>query len=85
MAQVKFKVVGENKMNCGGCEQRVGNALHRLEGVRDVEASFQTQEVTVNIDESKLRGEQVRDKLRQLGYEASKQAAPGEAPERASG
>ena len=76
MAQVRFKVEGENKMHCAGCEQRVDNALHRLEGVGEVRASFQTQEVTVTIDESKVSAEQVRERLEQLGYVAAPQGEP---------
>lgn len=77
MAQMTFKVVGENKMHCGGCEQRVDNALHRLEGVGEVQASFQTQEVTVTIDESKLSADQVRERLEQLGYKTSTEVGAG--------
>jgi copper chaperone CopZ len=71
MSQLKFKVVGEQAINCSGCEQRIDNALQRLDGVQKVEASFQTQEVTVEIDDSKLTPGQVRTKLDQLGYEAA--------------
>jgi copper chaperone len=77
MARTTFKVVGDQKIHCAGCEQRIDNALHRLEGVREVEASFQTQEVTVIIDETKLSPEQVRAKLEQLGYHAAPQGGAG--------
>jgi copper chaperone len=77
MARTTFKVVGDQKIHCAGCEQRIDNALHRLEGVREVKASFQTQEVTVTIDETKLSPEQVRAKLEQLGYHASPQGGAG--------
>lgn len=76
MAQVRFKVEGENKMHCAGCEQRVDNALHRLEGVGEVEATFQTQEVTVTVDESKVSTEQVRERLERLGYDVARQGEP---------
>jgi copper chaperone len=71
MARKTFKVVGDQKIHCASCEQRIDIALHRLEGVQEVEASFRTQEVTVEIDDSKLTPDQVRAKLEQLGYEAS--------------
>jgi copper chaperone CopZ len=71
MAQTTFKVTGETKIHCASCEQRVDRALSGLDGVSDVKASFQTQEVTVTIDDAKLTPEQVREKLEQLGYETS--------------
>jgi copper chaperone CopZ len=43
MAQtLEFVVTGEEKMHCAGCEQRVSNALGRLPGVQEVQASATT-------------------------------------------
>jgi copper chaperone CopZ len=71
MAQtLEFVVVGEEKMYCAGCEQRVSNALHRLPGVREVQANATTQQVHVTVDLSQVDAEQVRAKLEQLGYQA---------------
>lgn len=70
MAQtVDFVVVGEHKIFCLGCEQRVGNALRRLAGVREVRASFQTQRVVVTIDPDQVDAEQLRAKLEHLGHQ----------------
>ena len=71
MAQtLEFVVVGEERMYCAGCEQRIGNALRRLPGVREVHASAATQHVQVTIDPSQVGAEQVQAKLEQLGYQA---------------
>ncbi len=63
-----FTVVGETKINCAGCEERIGNALKRLPGVEQVQASSQTQQVKVGFDSTQTTPDQVRAKLEQLGY-----------------
>ncbi|HXH13539.1 MAG TPA: heavy metal-associated domain-containing protein [Alphaproteobacteria bacterium] len=68
-----FIVTGEEKLHCVGCEQRVGKALRRLAGVQDVRASADTQQVVVTIDPAEVSPEQVREKLKQLGYQATSQ------------
>jgi copper chaperone CopZ len=74
MAQtIEFVVTGEEKMHCAGCEQRVGNVLRRLPGVKDVRASAQTQQVVVTIDPAQVGPEQVRAKLEQIGYQVTPQ------------
>jgi copper chaperone CopZ len=63
-------LIGEDKMYCAGCEQRVSNVLRRLPGVKAVEANAATQQVRVTIESSQVGAEQVRAKLEQLGYQA---------------
>jgi len=65
---LNFMVVGETKINCAGCEERIGKALKRLPGIEQVQASAQTQQVKVVVDSSQTTPDQVRTKLEQLGY-----------------
>ena len=67
---LEFEVLGEQKMYCTGCEQRVSNVLRRLPGIQEVRANATTQHVTVTIDPSQVGAEQVQAKLEQLGYQA---------------
>lgn len=67
----RFTVVGEQKIHCGGCERRIGNALARLPGVGSVEASHRTQRVEATIDRDRVSPEEVRDRLELLGYEVA--------------
>jgi copper chaperone CopZ len=67
---LEFVVMGEEKMHCAGCEQRVSNALRRLPGVQEVRASAATQHVLVTLDPSQVGAEQVQARLEQLGYQA---------------
>jgi copper chaperone CopZ len=58
MAQtLEFVVMGEEKMYCAGCEQRISNALRRLPGVREVQPSATTQHVLVTVDPSQVGAE----------------------------
>lgn len=66
---VEFTVVGKDKIHCEGCEQRIGNALRRLPGVDDVEASAESQRVVATIDTERVGADEVRDRLKLLGYE----------------
>ncbi len=74
MTETTFKVTGEQKIHCAGCEQRISNALKRLDGIQDVQASLQTQQVAVKIDPARVNPEQVRSRLEQLGYEVKEDA-----------
>jgi copper chaperone CopZ len=66
---LEFVVMGEEKMHCAGCEQRVSNVLRRLPGVQEVQANATTQQVRVTVDPSQVGAEQVQEKLTQLGYQ----------------
>ena len=66
-----FTVIGDQKLHCQSCEQRVATALRRLTGVQHVQASAKTQQVSVRFDPTQVRAEQVRAKLEQLGYDVA--------------
>jgi copper chaperone CopZ len=65
---LNLTVSGEQKIHCAGCEERIGNALRRLPGIQDVQASADTQKVVVTFDPGTVSADQVRTKLEQLGY-----------------
>jgi len=70
MAQtVHFTVTGEQKIHCAGCEERITNALRRLPGVQDVQASHENQRVAVTFDPARVSPDMVKTKLKQLGYQ----------------
>ncbi|MDQ4077988.1 MAG: heavy-metal-associated domain-containing protein [Chloroflexota bacterium] len=68
---VDFKVIGEQTIHCAGCEQRIGNALRRMEGVEDVSASAQTQQVVVDLDPNQVSPAEIQARLELLGYEVT--------------
>lgn len=75
MSQTRFKITGDTKIHCASCEQRIGNALRRLDGVSEVTASAESQEVAVTIDDAKLDLATVRARLEQMGYQARREEA----------
>lgn len=70
---MKYTVTGDQEIHCDGCEQRISRALERLDGVKTVEASAQTQHVVVETDPAQTNPDQLRERFDLLGYEV-----PGE-------
>ena len=68
---LKFTVTGDDEIHCEGCEQRIGRALDRLDGVTSVEASAQTQRVVVETDPAQTDSDQLRERFDLLGYEVT--------------
>lgn len=68
-----LKVMGEQTMHCGGCEQTVKFVLGQLPGVQSVEASHKSQQINLTFDPQKLNLEQVHQALDRLGYKVSAQ------------
>ncbi len=63
MKEIILKVEG---MSCGGCENRVQNAVKTIEGVEEVVADHVNCTVTVkanNVDEAVIK-----EKIEDLGY-----------------
>lgn len=69
--KLELKVIGEEKIHCSSCETRIGYALRRLPGIQDVRASAETQDISVTIDPTRISPEQVRARLKQLGYQVA--------------
>ena len=65
---LEFTVTGEQKIHCAGCEERIGTALRRLPGIKDVQACHQDQRVVVTFDPTQIMPDKVRATLEQLGY-----------------
>lgn len=67
MKEINMKVKG---MVCGGCENRVKNALSDVNGVKSVEASFETGVVKVIADES-VSSEIIENTVNDIGFEVT--------------
>jgi copper chaperone len=70
LKSISFEVMGEKKINCQGCEERIESALKKLEGVSKVRAHARTQRIEVLLDTTLLEPSAIIDKLGQAGYEA---------------
>ena len=69
MNTLNFKVVGANKMNCGGCERAVKASLSDLPGVRRVKADHNTQGIELALAAGGANVETIRAELSDIGYE----------------
>ena len=65
MKELEIKV---NGMVCGGCENRVKNALSTIEGVERVEANHNTGIVTIKAEKD-LDVVQIKERIVDLGFE----------------
>lgn len=67
--QIQYEVVGGRRINCARCEARIGDGLRRLPGVESVEASAETQRVSVSTDPAQTSEDRLRATLTELGYQ----------------
>ena len=65
MKEITIKV---NGMVCGGCENRVKNAVSNIEGVEEVTANHELGEVTVKANEN-VSEEAIKNKIDDIGFE----------------
>lgn len=63
---VTLKVEG---MTCAGCEQRLGTALRRLEGVTEAQADHRTGEINIRYDPETTDREALEERVVIAGYE----------------
>ncbi len=81
--RLTLRIVGQRKLHCASCEQRVAEQLRSVSGVVDVQASASRQEVSVTYDPRQTDPEALRQVLERLGYrtkpadEVSEVAGPG--------
>ncbi len=68
---VVFEVIGDQKLACEGCEERVEDLLKAMEGVRQVRAWARKQRIEVLFDATQLGTAAIAERLRDAGYETS--------------
>lgn len=61
-----------NGMMCGGCENRVKNAIKNIEGVENVTADHNTGKVII-ISNNEVSEEIIKETLEDIGYEVVKE------------
>lgn len=47
----KFKLTN---LDCANCAAKMGNAIKKIDGVRDANVSFMTQKMTIEADDSRF-------------------------------
>lgn len=68
LIKMKETVLMVRGMMCGGCENRVKNAIKNISGVENVIADYNTGKVVVNSDDS-LSKDEIKAVLEDIGYE----------------
>ena len=61
-----------NGMMCGGCENRVKNAIKNIEGVENVTADHNTGKVII-ISNNEVSEKIIKETLEDIGYEVEKE------------
>lgn len=75
LKSVILEVVGNQKITCEGCEQRIERMLKGLQGVDKVRAHSRSQRVEVLFDASVLEAAAIAARLREAGYETTAEGA----------
>ena len=68
MKEINIKVSG---MICGGCENRVRNAISTIEGVESVTADHNTGKVVVSAKDE-VKESEIEEKVEDIGFEVVK-------------
>lgn len=69
---MKETILIVNGMMCGGCENRVKNAIKNIEGVENVTADHNTGKVIV-ISNNEVSEKIIKETLEDIGYEVVKE------------
>ena len=69
LKSMTFEVVGEQKLHCDGCENRVTRMLKGVQGIVRVRARASNQHVEVQFDPGVLDEAGIAARLAQAGYD----------------
>jgi copper chaperone len=69
LKSITFEVIGDERLHCEGCEQRVERRLKALQGVRQVRAHTHNQRIEVLFDTALLEDTAIAARLGEAGYE----------------
>lgn len=68
LKSITFEVVGDQRLTCEGCEQRVERLLKTLQGVGQVRAQARDQRIEVLFDTAMLESNAIAERLGEAGY-----------------
>lgn len=66
---ITFEVVGDQKIVCEGCEQRIEGLLKRMQGIGKARAHARNQRIDVLLDTAVLTPSAIAEGLSNAGYE----------------
>lgn len=65
-------IINVKGMVCGGCENRIKNALEEIKGVEKVEADYKTEIVKILANEN-IERKAMEDTIEDIGFEVVKE------------
>lgn len=65
---ITLEIIGERKLVCGGCEERIEGLLKKLEGVNKVRAKAHNQHVEILFNAARLDANAIAEYLLTAGY-----------------
>ena len=66
---ITFEVIGDQRLVCEGCEQRVEHVLKALQGVGQVRANAHNQRIEVLFDAAMLDANAIAERVGKAGYQ----------------
>jgi copper chaperone len=69
LKSITFEVIGDQRIVCEGCEQRIERLLKALPGVDKVRAQARKQRIEVLFDAAVLEATTIAEHLGTAGYE----------------
>ncbi len=76
LRSITLEVVGDDRINCEGCEERVEQALKKVPGVEQVRAKSSNQRVRVMFDSTVLDANAIAERIANAGYQTRVVSAP---------
>ncbi len=73
---ITLEVVGNERLNCEGCEERVEQTLKKLPGVGQVRAKSSNQRIQVLFDSTVLDPSVIAERIANAGYQTKVVSAP---------
>lgn len=69
LKSITLEVVGDDRLVCEGCEERVETALKKMPGISQVRAKSSNQRVQVMFDANVLDATAIAKRIATVGYE----------------
>jgi copper chaperone len=69
LKSITFEIIGNQRLACEGCEERVEDMLKALHGVEKVRAQARKQRVDILFDTAVLDVNTIAERLGEAGYE----------------
>jgi copper chaperone len=76
LRSITLEVIGDQRLTCESCEERVERLLNALPGVEQVRARARTQRIEVLFDASVQEATAVAERLEKAGYETRVCSSP---------